>query len=1167
MAETVATLVAEIKADTRNFEDGLSSTQKGLKGFGASAGAAMAIATKAMDVAMDAAVGLAKSTVGAAVDWDRAFKNIEAVTKRSTATIQKQILNMKSAVAGPQELADAMYDIVGGVADASTHMAILEAANRTAEAGAANLKATTQGLISVMNSYKFSASQAAFASDVLTQVVNKGVGTMDQFVAAISPIAGLAASTGVKFDELGAAMAFMTTKGATAAQAGTQAQAAITALLKPNSQMNDLLKKVNVSTDNATAATGKMITTTKAGAADLNKYNDELAKTNARISDLSNKKKKSAMDQYNLNKLTAKAAELQSKVADGSQVVKYAQGAGTAQKVTAEWLIKTYGLVGALNKLKEAAGGSSQKMAEALGSVEALRAFVALTGGDFAEFEKDFKDGLSGATEAARQVQLQSVSAQFETFKHTLEGVAIAVGSVVLPALNGIFTFLNKGAEVVGKFGPIIQDGLAKIGGVFQPLLDEINRITKPITEAFGNIQLAFDKFFSDLFGDTTISAAGQRLSKKLGEVITPDKTLQEKIGPAFAALKAAIAEELGRIDFIGIATGLINAAATFGETLARNILLGLLDLGTRLISGLQAQFSGIDIGAAISTFLTNAQQTGMKFVDNLLSGLTDIVSKVGDAISGIDAVDIGSKAGKFLADALAFGGKIIGNLINGLLGIKSGVEGQVETQLNGVDLMSKAGTLIVKALQVGQQLIGKFMEGIASLGATLGNEIVKNLQSIDLGAAIQGLLTAAATNAQRLVGQFVGAIGALGHDFGTAIAANLQSIDLGAAATNLLNGASKIATDIINSAVSGIKGLADGLIKAISGELDKVIAGIQDKANAIGSAIASAITGKNVTIGGGGEAPAASGGSGGVSVGMQPGGGKLATGKQQRMVADAGGGKAGGGSIRDGENAAFDFIEGFQAIMERDAYKIGDAISAAFSGVTIDATAISAKLASMFSGADITTTLTNLGTTISTALATTFGPDGAVMLALKPFEASWSAMFGGAGTIATAAASMIAMVGELTAAIVNVPAVGVPALMDLEAASAAGAPTIVSSWQPVVAVFQELARSLDNVTGKARAAVAALGGVGTAGAGAAGARASGGPVKANSAYVVGENGPELFVPGANGQIIPNGGGGSAVSGGGAGGIIINGPINVYGATSAAQMYDQIRKEANRRNA
>lgn len=42
--------------------------------------------------------------------------------------------------------------------------------------------------------------------------------------------------------------------------------------------------------------------------------------------------------------------------------------------------------------------------------------------------------------------------------------------------------------------------------------------------------------------------------------------------------------------------------------------------------------------------------------------------------------------------------------------------------------------------------------------------------------------------------------------------------------------------------------------------------------------------------------------------------------------------------------------------------------------------------------------------------------------------------------------------------------------------------------------------------------------------------RAKGGPVMAGSAYVVGERGPEVFVPGASGTIIPNGAGGGNIT-------------------------------------
>lgn len=55
------------------------------------------------------------------------------------------------------------------------------------------------------------------------------------------------------------------------------------------------------------------------------------------------------------------------------------------------------------------------------------------------------------------------------------------------------------------------------------------------------------------------------------------------------------------------------------------------------------------------------------------------------------------------------------------------------------------------------------------------------------------------------------------------------------------------------------------------------------------------------------------------------------------------------------------------------------------------------------------------------------------------------------------------------------------------------------------------------------------------------GPRAMGGPVSANSPYIVGEKGPELFMPGRSGSIVPN----NALGGNSGGGVTINQTINV----------------------
>jgi hypothetical protein len=72
--------------------------------------------------------------------------------------------------------------------------------------------------------------------------------------------------------------------------------------------------------------------------------------------------------------------------------------------------------------------------------------------------------------------------------------------------------------------------------------------------------------------------------------------------------------------------------------------------------------------------------------------------------------------------------------------------------------------------------------------------------------------------------------------------------------------------------------------------------------------------------------------------------------------------------------------------------------------------------------------------------------------------------------------------------------------------------------------------------------------------------RAMGGPVNAGSPYVVGEKGPELFVPHSSGSIVPNGAMGS--SGGGSGGVTVN--YNIAAGVSRAELVPILEQERRR---
>jgi hypothetical protein len=74
------------------------------------------------------------------------------------------------------------------------------------------------------------------------------------------------------------------------------------------------------------------------------------------------------------------------------------------------------------------------------------------------------------------------------------------------------------------------------------------------------------------------------------------------------------------------------------------------------------------------------------------------------------------------------------------------------------------------------------------------------------------------------------------------------------------------------------------------------------------------------------------------------------------------------------------------------------------------------------------------------------------------------------------------------------------------------------------------------------------------------GMRAEGGPVNAGGAYMVGEKGPELFVPHASGSIVPN----NKMSGGGSGsgGVTVN--YNIAAGVSRAELVPILDQERRR---
>lgn len=199
---------------------------------------------------------------------------------------------------------------------------------------------------------------------------------------------------------------------------------------------------------------------------------------------------------------TSLQAAILSIASPSKDAAKYAESLGIELSAAA---LKSKGLHGVMEDIRDATGGSAAAMARLFPNVRALRGVAVLTGSEFRGFTRDI-DSLTNSTGAAEEA-VKKMEGSFrvtsELFKSQLEAVYINAANKVMPDLNaavkrfGDYLVENKDAIAdatksmfdvmmgVGKF--IIEHGptiLKFVGGLFAYKL--INKATAALGGFYG---------------------------------------------------------------------------------------------------------------------------------------------------------------------------------------------------------------------------------------------------------------------------------------------------------------------------------------------------------------------------------------------------------------------------------------------------------------------------------------------------------------------------------------------------------------------------------------------------------------------------------------------------------------------------------------------------------
>lgn len=184
--------------------------------------------------------GVAAEAFAFAKRYEQAMLEVKTISTSAQADFQGlkgSIFKLsQDTLDDPVQLAQAYYQIVSAGYDGAEGLRLLETASRAAVAGVTDTQTAADGITTVLNAFGESAENADQVADAMFKTVELGKTTFSQLSAKMATAAPLAASLGVSYQEVLAAVASLTKQGTPTAEAMTQIRAALVSL---NDNMKD----------------------------------------------------------------------------------------------------------------------------------------------------------------------------------------------------------------------------------------------------------------------------------------------------------------------------------------------------------------------------------------------------------------------------------------------------------------------------------------------------------------------------------------------------------------------------------------------------------------------------------------------------------------------------------------------------------------------------------------------------------------------------------------------------------------------------------------------------------------------------------------------------------------------------------------------------------------
>ena len=215
-------------------------------------------ASKAMTYAKLGALAFAAVSVKAAIDFNREFTLIAAVTN----TAADRLDGLKSTVMdlshetgiAPTELAHSLYFLASAGLTTEQQMTALEASAKGAAIGLGTAGDLARIEANALNAFSDQGLTASQVMDTLTAAIREGTAEPDEFATALGRVLPIADNAGISFQQVAASLATMSNAGLDVNEGVTALRAMLQSLVAPTAQTTSAFQTMGLSVTDVVAS-------------------------------------------------------------------------------------------------------------------------------------------------------------------------------------------------------------------------------------------------------------------------------------------------------------------------------------------------------------------------------------------------------------------------------------------------------------------------------------------------------------------------------------------------------------------------------------------------------------------------------------------------------------------------------------------------------------------------------------------------------------------------------------------------------------------------------------------------------------------------------------------------------------------------------------------------